>query len=233
MFLPDVVLRAGNRQPSVTKTFTVDGVAVNLTAATVRFRLTAISGGAFIVDQPATIVNATAGTVAYDWQAADASIAMGFYFGRFEATLAQGILTAPNDGWMVVHVTGLGSVGWSYSGDPSARDIDWVRFITGDTDETSASTLSDAEITALLTEEGDKWPAAVAACEIRASQFSQKSVMSKSVGDLSIAYDYGRSAEKMLDLAARLQSRATRHTKAAPIMATMTPRITSGQFDYQ
>jgi hypothetical protein len=61
----------GNRNPSITETITSNGVPVDLTAATVRFRMRAFNSTTLKVDQPATIVTPAAGTVRYDWAAAD------------------------------------------------------------------------------------------------------------------------------------------------------------------
>lgn len=230
MFQPDVVLRAGDRYPSITKTFTVDGVAVNLTGGSVVFRMAPVAGGALVVDQPATIVTPLAGEVRYDWVSGDTSLTPGFYFGRFEATLSGRVLTAPNDGWLIVHVTGVDEVGWSYSGDPSLRDLDWVRFNIGDTDPTQPI-LSDAEIESLLVEEGSKWWAAAVACEMGAATFTAKAVASKSVGDLSISYEYGARADSWTQRGKRLAIRAARHTGVAPAIADADARLTAGRFD--
>jgi hypothetical protein len=71
------------------------------------------------------------------------------------------------------------------------RDLDWVRFLTGDTDVTSAS-VTDEEITAILAEEPNKYLAA-ARVAMRISVMGGD-IVSKSVGALSITY--GGSSEE-------------------------------------
>lgn len=77
---------------------------------------------------------------------------------------------------------------WTYTGDPSDSDKDAVRFIIGDTN-TGDQLLSDEEIAWLLTENGGKYAAAVAACEAIAAAFSRKiDLTSASEGSLSLSY---------------------------------------------
>jgi hypothetical protein len=66
----------GNRNPSITETITSDGAVVDLTAATVRFKMRASGSSVLKVDQPAVIVApATNGNVRYDWAAIDVDTA--------------------------------------------------------------------------------------------------------------------------------------------------------------
>lgn len=53
---------------------------------------------------------------------------------------------------------------FSYSANPAASNLDYVRFKVGDTDSASFY-LHDAEITAMITEGGNKYVGAVKACE--------------------------------------------------------------------
>jgi len=69
----------GNRNPSITQTIAINGVAVDLTSKTVQFRMRAVNSTTLRVDQPATIVSAVNGQVRYDWAAADVTGPAGDY----------------------------------------------------------------------------------------------------------------------------------------------------------
>lgn len=75
--------------PSLTDTITVNGAAVDLTGSTVRFRMRPIGAATLTVDEAAVLVTPAAGTVRYDWQAADVDTA-GEYLGWWSTTLPNG-----------------------------------------------------------------------------------------------------------------------------------------------
>lgn len=86
-----IIHYTGNRSPSLTDTITSDGVAVNLTGCTVKFQMRAVGSTTLKVDTAATVVSAPAGTVQYDWAAADVN-AVGYYVGWWHVTLSGGTL---------------------------------------------------------------------------------------------------------------------------------------------
>jgi hypothetical protein len=73
----------------------------------------------------------------------------------------------------------------SYTGNPGSSDIDKVRFLLGDTDETSEQ-LTDDEITWMLTEETDAYAAASLGASALAAKYAR--LADRDVGDLSIKY---------------------------------------------
>jgi hypothetical protein len=73
----------------------------------------------------------------------------------------------------------------SYTGNPSSSNIDKVRFLLGDTDE-SAEQLTDTEIEFLLTEQTNAYDAAALGASTLAAKYAK--LADRSVGDLSISY---------------------------------------------
>jgi hypothetical protein len=75
---------------------------------------------------------------------------------------------------------------WSYSGNPAASDLDAVRFLIGDVDETDAQ-LEDEELNFLRSEcSDDTQRAAVLACDSLAALYARKT--DKAVGPLKVSY---------------------------------------------
>lgn len=93
---------------------------------------------------------------------------------------------------------------YSYSGDPSATDLDKVRFLLSDTNSTSPL-LQDEEIYWLLEEWSNAYEAAASGAEIIAGQYAHKSDYSKSVGDLSLSQNFDTQANRFRSLAVTLR----------------------------
>lgn len=79
-----------------------DGAAIDLTGATVTFRMRAMESATLKVNAAATVdAPATAGKVRYAWQVADTDTPGGF-FAEWRITYAAGQLTVPNEAPIVV-----------------------------------------------------------------------------------------------------------------------------------
>jgi uncharacterized protein YdaU (DUF1376 family) len=95
---------------------------------------------------------------------------------------------------------------WSYSGDPSASDLDAIRFWSQLVDEDDQR-LSDEEITYLSSEENSIKEAAAACCEVMSTRYaSEADIRAGSEGELSI---------KMSQLSEQFSKRAAMLREAA------------------
>jgi hypothetical protein len=80
-----LVFWVGNRSPSITETITAGGVPVDLTAATVNFKMRPVNSSTLKVNRAAVVVTPAAGTVRYDWDPTDVDTE-GEYLAWWEVT---------------------------------------------------------------------------------------------------------------------------------------------------
>jgi hypothetical protein len=216
--MADITIKFGDRLPKVSRQFLQDGAAVDLTGATVAFNMFRASTGVQVITNGScTVVTAGTGRVEYPWTATDATLVADFYLASFTATFSgPRLLTAPNDGMLTIQIVGTTAADWSYTGNPSSRTIDKVRFLCGDTNSANQQIMDD-EIVFLLTEwNSDAYTAAAFACEAIAGKFQAKADYSRSVGDLSISTQFGASAKGYMDRATRLRASALRAAPPSP-----------------
>lgn len=98
-------IKKGDRYP-VLKAQLLDSasVAVDLTGATVQFRMRAVHGTALKVNAAASVTNALEGRVEYVWGVADTDTA-GFFLGELEVTYADTKKqTVPNSEHIIIEI---------------------------------------------------------------------------------------------------------------------------------
>lgn len=101
--MSDFTIKAGDRDPPIEATLERDGSAFDLTNTTVSFVMGSTRDTP-VVDAQATIVDATAGTVRYEWAAGDTDTP-GAYNSEFVVEDANGIETTfPDDGYVTVYI---------------------------------------------------------------------------------------------------------------------------------
>lgn len=102
--MADFMIKRGDTLPEFERTLTDASGAVDLSGASVAFRMASRDSGTTVVDRSATIVSASTGIVKYAWQAGDTATA-GTYSAEFRVTFGDGrILTFPNVGTMSVEI---------------------------------------------------------------------------------------------------------------------------------
>ena len=108
--MPDATLKTGDTRPPLEATLTVDGTAVDLTGATVRFRMRNRATDSLAIDASATVVDAAGGVVVYEWAAGDLNSAGGYAaefavdFSGATGAAFDGDQTFPNDRSLSIRV---------------------------------------------------------------------------------------------------------------------------------
>jgi hypothetical protein len=101
----DFTIKSGDTGPALPVTLYDGEAPLLLTGATVAMRMQPLGGGPIKVDKPATVVDALAGSVEYQWEAEDTD-EPGEYEVEFVVTYAGGnTQTFPNDGYIAVEIT--------------------------------------------------------------------------------------------------------------------------------
>lgn len=214
--MSDIVIGAGDRLPIIERTVTVDGDHVNITGGTVVFAVYDPADMSVVLSEAATVHQASQGIVQYSWSAAAAAtLTAGNYFARFIVSLGSQTLTAPNDGYLTILVSGAGTGSFTYSGNPDARALDALRFMIHDTDATDPL-MMDAELLWLIQECNSVYQAAHDACYILAGRFARQADISKSVGDLSLSITYSNRSAQYTELADKFMELAARREVPQP-----------------
>lgn len=112
---PDFTIKVGDTASAIFATLEdANGDPVDIQSAAVKFKLGPLSGGSILVDADAVNAQVGAGTldgsvgdVVYSWGTASLPSTASWYRAEWEVTFTNGsIQTFPNDGYMLVAVTG-------------------------------------------------------------------------------------------------------------------------------
>ena len=78
--------------------------AVDVSGATIAFKMRPVSSTTATIDSAATIIDGTSGSVKYEWQSSDTATA-GSYFAEFQVTFSGGkIETFPNGDYIQITI---------------------------------------------------------------------------------------------------------------------------------
>lgn len=97
-------IKRGDLDPPFTSDLSVGTAAINLAGASVRFIMRNASTGVVKVNAAATVVDASAGSVSYQWAGTDTDT-VGLYEAEWEITSSGRRRTVPSDGFLYIRVT--------------------------------------------------------------------------------------------------------------------------------
>lgn len=99
-------IKKGDTSPAIEATVTDDdGDPLDLTGATVYFRMQEIATHQTVFDKTASIVDATEGIVEYNWDAADTDTT-GMFYGEFQIEFSESnVQTHPRAGYKIIEVS--------------------------------------------------------------------------------------------------------------------------------
>lgn len=111
---------------------------------------------------------------------------------------------------------------------------DEIRFLLGDTRPSAPISMSDAELVYLLARAGnnDVYLAASQAARRMGSRYRKSAAKSKSVGNLSLSFDYNAAADGYNLLADELAEGGGDSAPIGAIYSSSPLMFTQGQFDY-
>jgi hypothetical protein len=226
----DIIIRRGDTLPKIAKTFYVGGAPFNLTGfGTPKFIVNEIDGTE-IFNHDANVVSAAEGKVDYQWTDADTDLVVDDYaFARFYVEKdANNQLTVPNHRPLSIMLTNTTRHEYSYSGNPSSRPIDRVRFLLQDTNMDKAL-FTDSEIEFLITEYTSPYAAAAEAAMLQSTKYTN--IGDKTVGPLSVSYgDLGRRWAA-LSMSLLRRSRRSSGARAITTQKSTTPHVRLGMHD--
>lgn len=211
---PDILIRAGDRLPVLRRTLELDGVPVNLSAATgVVFKAQGATG--VVITGACATVDATGGVVDYSWTSNDALVPAGFYAAWYEVTYSGGQLTVPNTGYLALQISSVAQGTWTYSGNPASSPRDTVRYYLQDTDPDDPQ-MSDAELDFLIQD----WYS-VTASYILVAATAAEILSVRYSGEVTVSSDavivaLEQLQEKWAATAARLRAMQARKDVGAP-----------------
>lgn len=224
----DIVVRRGDTLPRIEKTVYSNGEPVDLTGGSVKFVVSSLDGSE-IINRDAMIDSDAVGRVVYQWTSDDSTeVTDDIVFVRFVVTIDADTFTVPNNRPLSMMITNITSHEFSYSGDPSARPLDRVRFHLQDTN-LDTPMFTDSELLHLLEENSNTYYAAAEAAEMQATRFSN--ARDKTVGPLSIKF--GEQVNRWIDVATRLRKRARQGGAGGAILTQKRrdPYFTLGMHD--